>query len=330
VSARTTDLSARGPSRPVEDLFRLPHAEARALVQRTPVFLSFNPVEYHGPHLSLRNDALICAGLTADVHERLVARHPEWEPLVGAALELGVGAVPGPGSQSTSFSDLRAAVRSACTSVLELGARRVALMTFHGDPLHNLALADGVELLRRGGALAAAPMALLLRQFLVPDLDRFEGALARLDRAEDREAGRRCIRHDYHAGFGETSLALHYAPASVSPDWRDVPPCPDVRPVRAALVAARAARRLGREQLADELTFAAWGLGWYALRPFPGYTGRPALADAAVGEALGEMIVDDFTEATLAVFEGRADPPTPVLPWLRRATLGGRIPTVLG
>ena len=309
-----------------QSLFELPHPKASALASSgVPIFLAFNPVEYHGPHLSLRNDALVCAGLTADLHLRLVAGHPEWEPLVGESLELGAGPVPGPGSQATPFPELRARVLQACRSLLALGARRVVLMTFHGDPLHNLALADGVDLLRRAGVAALAPMCLLFRQFVAPQLERLEPALARLPRAEDRETARRVIGRDYHAGFCETSLTLHYAPQSVSPDLRDVPPCPPIRPRRALLAAAAAARRLGRESLAGELAFAAWGQGWYALRPFPGYTGVPALADAGVGEELACMAAGDLAEATLAVFDEGAEPPAPILPWLRQATLGGRI-----
>ena len=41
----------------VFDPLSMPHAEAReALATGAPVFLCVNPVEYHGPHLSLRQD----------------------------------------------------------------------------------------------------------------------------------------------------------------------------------------------------------------------------------------------------------------------------------
>ncbi len=308
-------------------LFDLHHAEARDLLARgVPVWLSFNPIEYHGPHLSLHNDALVDAGLTADIHARLVAVHPEWEPLAAASWDLGVGAVPGPGTQETPFPALRARVLEVCRSLVRLGARRVVLMTFHGAPLHSLALQAGVEALQAAGVSAVAPVHLLLRQFIDPEVERLEPALACVPSAEDREALRRGIRHDYHAGFGETSLALHYAPESVSPALRDVPPCPTPRPRRGFLAASRAAEALGRRQLAAELRFAAHGLGWHAVRPFPGYTGRPALARAEAGAEIARLLVDDFSEAILAVFEGRADPPEPIMPWLRAVSLGGRLP----
>ena len=49
-----------GPS-----LLDLPHREARRLAaEDRPVYLLVNPVEYHGPHLSLHNDQHVSLGLT--------------------------------------------------------------------------------------------------------------------------------------------------------------------------------------------------------------------------------------------------------------------------
>ena len=71
-------------------LFDVPHQEARRLVRSgAPVYVSVNPVEYHGPHLSLHNDRLISIGLARAVHEELGKRH-DWPFLLGADLEVGV------------------------------------------------------------------------------------------------------------------------------------------------------------------------------------------------------------------------------------------------
>lgn len=91
--------------------------------------------------------------------------------------------------------------------------------------------------------------------------------------------------------------------------------------VRPSRILARAA---GRERLADELHLAAIGLGWTSLRPFPGYTGAPALARADVGARLAPRIVQGYVECVQRVFAG-APPPRPVLAWLATVTLGGRI-----
>jgi hypothetical protein len=199
------------------------------------------------------------------------------------------------------------------------------LATFHGAPLHAHALHAGVRLLEARGARALQPLNLLLRALMEGDAARFAEVFAPVEDAEERAAVTREMPVDFHAGFGETSLALHYAPASVSPLHRALPPCPPITPDRALVIAARAARAAGREALAVELEFAARGRGWAALRPFPGYTGRPHLASAAIGARFAERIVDAYAEAARAVFAG-AEGPKPVMPWVLGVTLGGLIP----
>ena len=46
-------------------VFDLPHSRARALLATgAPVYLSVNPVEFHGPHLSLHNDLVVSRALS--------------------------------------------------------------------------------------------------------------------------------------------------------------------------------------------------------------------------------------------------------------------------
>lgn len=138
------------------------------------MFLTVNPVEYHGPHLSLHNDRLVSLGLIRDLHERLLVRHPEWPLLVAADLEVGVEPCSGPGSR-------------------------------HGR--YAIAVEPGP-----GGAAI--------------DNSRFAPAFAHVADPDERAEMLRTLRHDFHAGFFETSVALHYAPESVSPEHRGLPPCP--------------------------------------------------------------------------------------------------------
>jgi creatinine amidohydrolase len=309
-------------------LHALPNTEARArLATGAPAWLFINPVEYHGPHLSLDNDSLISRGLARDLHERLTAVHPDWPFLTAGELGMGSGAVPGPGSRKTPYPRLRDQVVDACRSLASLGARRVVLMTFHGDPMHNLALQAGVRTLAGLGVAAVAPMHALLRQMLT--LESGGGILAEalqtIPDPADRRAMTAEIARDIHAGFGETSLSLHYAPRTVSPRLRDIPPCPAWKPHPAVALLSWAARRAGVEDFAIEAAYAGMALGWLLMRPFPGYTGRPSLANAEAGAILARIIVDGFAEAALAVFDQGATPPPPVLAWLESLTAGGRI-----
>jgi creatinine amidohydrolase len=307
-------------------LFDLPHEDARrALDAGAPVYLSINPVEYHGPHLPLHNDALVSAGLIRDLHRKLRKGHPEWPLLVASDLEIGVEPTPGPGSRFTSLPIARSIVREACRALAELGARRVVLMTFHGAPLHNVAIESGVDELRSRGVAAVAPFNILMQQLLaVDDVETYAPAFEHVEDAHEREEMLRTIHLDFHGGFFETSMTLHYAPDSVG-DHRSLPPCPTIVPRVGLRAAASIARTTGASQLAKELELAAFGLGWQALRPFPGYTGKPHLARAQSGAFFAEKIVEKFAHAVDDVFEGRARSPAPIMAWAARLTFEGRI-----
>lgn len=289
------------------------------------MYLPVNPVEYHGPHLSLHNDHLVSLGFAADLHARLAPEGGGLPLLVAASIEAGVEPCPGPGSRAVSFRTLKRLVEDACISLAELGARRVVLMTFHGAPLHSIALDAGVRALEARGARAIQPLNLLMNELVALDASPFAAAFAHVEEREEREGMMRDLGLDFHAGFMETSVALHYAPESVSGMYRTLPPCPPIVADRALAAAARAARAAGRERFATELGFAAAGRGWAALRPFPGYTGRPHRATAAAGAVFAEKIVERYAEVTSAVFAG-APTPRPIMGWMVGATLGGTIP----
>jgi creatinine amidohydrolase len=309
------------------ELFDLPHREAvRAVATGAPVYLTVNPVEYHGPHLSLHNDLLVSRGLARDLHARLAARHPDWPLLWASDLEVGVEPCPGPGSRASRYASCRELVLGACQALAELGAKRVVLMTFHGAPLHSLALEAGVDLLRARGVPALSPLNVLLRQLLqLDDPAPYAPAMAHVADAAERQALLDGLRLDFHAGFFETSMALHYAPSSVAPSHRELPPCPEIRPEPGLARAARAAAALGRNALARELTFAALGVGWNQLRPFPGYTSRPSHARAEAGAFFASAILDLFAPVAESVLCEGAQPPAPIMAWLGRASLGGRL-----
>jgi creatinine amidohydrolase len=295
-----------------------------------PAYLFVNPIEYHGPHLSLRNDFEISRGLANDLHAGLVRAHPAWGdfPMIAARdLDVGVEPAPGPGSIAWSYRDVRAKVDAACDELAELGARRVLLMTFHGSPLHAHALASGARRLRARGVHAMNPLNLVMREMMNADAAPLAEAFAHVQDPAERAEMARGLGTDFHAGFGETSLALHYAPSTVDALYTRLPPCPpfaSTAPGRVARLLARAARLAGARETALELGLVADAMGWYALRPFPGYTGRPHLATAHAGGVFARVMGDAYLSAAKDVLFGRAAPPPPVMTWMPAATLGGR------
>jgi len=305
-------------------LFDLPHDEARrVLAGGAPVHVFINPVEYHGPHLPLHNDHLCSLGLARALHHRLGDRG--WPFVVASDLEIGVEPCLGVGSRHTPFPIARDVIREACRALVELGAQRVILHTFHGSPLHNLAIEAGVEFLREANVRALAPFNAVVRQLLEVDGHAYPEAFAHIEDASERADMMRELHLDFHAGFFETSMALHLTPSSVSPRHRDLAPCPRISPHVLATNASRVARLVGQDVLAKELGFAAFGLGWQALEPFPGYTGRPHRATAAAGAVFAKRIVDEYESLVESVLLGDARSPAPIMAWAAMLTANGRL-----
>src|SRR5260370_37005528 len=280
----------------------MPHAQARALLAAgAPVFLPVKPGESQGPHLSLDNDGLVSRGLARDIHAVLAQSEGDWPCLVTSDLEVGVDPCPGPGTRATPFRQVRSLVLEACRRLVELGAQRVVLVTFHGGPLHNLALDAGVRWLTAHGVRALAPLNLLLRAMLDIRAENYADVYATIPDGAERAAAMAEAPTDFHAGLFETSLSLHYAPDSVDPNYTRLPPCPPIVADRALLAASRAAQRLGPSPLAPELQFSPTGKGWDALPPFPAYTSRPHLASREAGATIARHMGREFAATAARV-----------------------------
>lgn len=308
-------------------LLSLPHREARALATSGAVVtLCVNPVEYHGPHLSLHNDRVVSLGIARRLGERLEKAGIGGPLVLGGDLELGVDPVSGPGSQRVSYPVVRRVVLEACRALAELGATRVVLMTFHGSPMHDHAVDAGVRWLEARGVRVIAPLVLLLDAMVLGEVGGFDAAFAEVPDPVERELMKRTLAADMHAGFFETSVALAVAPEHVASDHTSVPPCPPTHPPRALTTLSRLFAAAGRRKLAGELRVMAEGIAWMNLRPFPGYTSRPHLASATAGAVFVDGMLDRVEELARRVFVNGERSPRPPFKWMRALTLGGRIP----
>ncbi len=297
-------------------------AEARKLLATgAPVFLPVNPVEYHGPHLSLHNDRLISTGLARDVHARIGGKHPF---VLASDLEVGVDPTPGPGTRFVPFAVVRDVVLEACRGLHALGARTVIAMTWHGAPLHSTAIEPGLAWLRARGVVALNPFAAAMREQCKLEGARFARAFDHIEDRALRDEMIAGLRYDFHAGFFETSMTMHYAPHTVGAIHGDLPPCPPLVADRRTMRLARTAEALGQVDLAAELAMVAHGLAWHALNPFPGYTGRPHLARAESGAIFAKEVADGYATIIEDVAAGRAKPPAPPMKWVATLTANGR------
>ena len=307
-------------------LFEKAYDETRALcASGAPIYIGVNPVEFHGPHLSLHNDTLISMGLARALHSRLVERSPAWPFLLAADLEVGVEPTSGLGSRHTRYEIVRELVVEASAALANLGAQRVVFMTFHGAPLHAMAIQAGVDYLQQRGVRALSPLNVVLKLMLELNPTDYAPAVAHIVDPAERQALLDSLQFDFHAGFFETSLALHFAPLSVSPELASVSDCPTVEFDAKMLAASRVAALVGRTQLAAELRYAAFGIGWNALRPFPGYTSRPRHATAMAGAFFANRILEEYVKVVDQVLYHGASAPEPIMQWIPALTLNGRV-----
>jgi len=300
-----------------------------ALARGVPVFLLVNPIEYHGPHLSLRNDHLVSLGIAKDLHAYLRAhtedRHDDAFPFVVTRdLDVGVEPTAGPGSVHVPFATVRREVLSACRELRRLGAQKVVFVTFHGSPLHALAIEAGVEWLTRHGVVAFSPMNLLLQELVVADGARYAEAYAGVPPLE-RDRMIADVASDFHAGFFETSMALHYARGSVRAFYNEVPDCPAFPEPKLLTRALALLSRAGLGARAKEISLVFRAATWMALRPFPGYTGMPRYASPEAGAVFAKHLLALFGPAAEDVLSGGESSPPPPLTWVRYVTLNGRI-----
>lgn len=306
-------------------LLDLPHARARALATSgAPIYLTVNPVEFHGAHLSLHNDRLLARGMCRRIHAGLALERPTWPLVFADDLELGHEAARGLGSRYVDAPTERRLVLEAARSLAELGATRVVLMTFHGGPIHNAILDDAVRLLDRMGVAAVAPLGLALEALVhLEDPEEYRDALDLVPDPAVRARLAARLYEDFHAGFFETSMALALAPGSVG-DHRAQPPCPTVSPDPKLMALSRTLVAAGRRDLAREVSLGAISAAWGMLEPFPGYTSEPAHANAAAGEAFVAHALRMMMPTIRGVFfEGRKAPPPPMA-WMDLLSLGGR------
>ena len=291
----------------------LPEKQVMPVLRDNILFLFINPTEYHGPHLPLANDYLISRGIADRLARVLIDEGLTERYVAGPLINLGLDPTPGAGTINTSPQRFAALLATWADKLPLIGTKRVILMTFHGAPRHNHALQRLVDKLAARGVKALNPLNLLLAHMVRYQPGDFADALQPVKDASLRAELDRSLGRDYHAGFFETSLTLALAPESVDPGHRELPDCPPLTIPAWQKAAIHGMRSLGQGDAAAELLFAAEALAWLNLKPFPGYTGMPRLANEKSGEIFVSRILGEYLQATRAVFVNGEAPPAPVL-----------------
>ncbi|MBL7716877.1 MAG: creatininase family protein [Bdellovibrionales bacterium] len=306
------------------DVTGLPFSQLKELFKSDcPLFLYVNPVEYHGPHLSLGNDHHLSVGVAKAFFDRVLGpQNPEWRFLESAPIPMGVDPAVGPGSQFTGFEDLVQAVTEAGRRWAKLGCRRMIVSTFHGAPAHNEAIDRAIINWEKAGVLGINLMAIVLDRAIEETDEEKEKLLEKVSDPKKRDLARDRMDGDFHAGFFETSLAMYFAPETVSKDVAEIPACPKIELTSSQQKVLRGLERMGLNRKAKEMKLAFLGLNWMKVKPFPGYSGYPGAANAEVGKEIFERLLPYYEAEESRVFREGKPRTKPVLGWTTRLTHG--------
>jgi len=309
------------------EIFTTPVDQHLALIKKNPempIYVYLNPVEYHGPHLSLHNDFILARSFAALLHTQRFSHIPF---IQAPAIHFGHGPASGAGSVSTSYPDLQNILIAMVKGIWQLGYRNFIFMTFHGDPLHNLAIWKAVKFVISKGGQAMAPFNLVLHEFMDYQADNFKEILPLLSVPDsEKQKILENLYLDFHAGAFETSLVLSLSPDNVDENYKNLPAAGNFTPNFIFSALSKLAGSIGQKKLKNELNFAANGLGWSLGPEYRGYTGFPALASKELGDYfVYKKILPMYLQEVENVFERKQAPTGPIMSWVAPLSLGGRI-----
>ncbi len=211
------------PMSPVLEFEKLTYPEIDGLPrEKTIVFLSLSPIEEHGPHLPVGVDFFNAAFFARRSAENLVAARPELNVLLYPTLPIGANTFRFVGSVWIKIGTLKRMLLEIARSLARFKFDKIALFSAHGGPFHLLTLEEAVFLARKKfGVKMILPGSAATVKFLRGEyLGEIEEALGRKLDEEEKKA----FRHDFHAGWWETSMMLLNHPQLVKPVYKTLAP----------------------------------------------------------------------------------------------------------
>ncbi len=276
-----------------------------------------NPIEYHGPHLTLKNDYYISMGLFDGFRQKITEKGSSFTFQI---YEIHQGSSPAPGKESihTPLAEMRKIILKTCEKVKSEETDFVLWMTFHGAPSHAAAIESGVRYFQNKKIPTYNPFNLVMQRFrdYQPEWVR-----PFVNFIPDKTYGEKWINElpkDFHAGLVETSIMMALDPSKVLPIYRSLPDCPGRTISFLWKVLIGVTKVLGFKDFSNELLLGADGYYWNKMKPHLGYTGAPRLASAEFGQQLVAIFLEDYERNFWPVLAGHTQSPKPVFQWAAR------------
>lgn len=189
---------------------------------KTCVITAISPIEAHGPHLPCGQDWLEAIALMETTIERVAEIRKDWTFLVLPPVPLGDDCLPHLGSLNMPASIVEEVAYRMMLPFARHGFRRLAFSSFHGGPRHMTALESAAHRLSSEHEnTAAISLFSSVVASVAEGVNIFYDAIAD---HPDRNIDFDQVNVDWHAGFVETSIALHLWPELVDDGWQDLPP----------------------------------------------------------------------------------------------------------
>ena len=274
-----------------------------------------NPIEFHGTHLTLKNDYEISRGLTERFIRRLQEKNPKIE--VSSVFDVPKGCDPakGPGTEFTTLRELKSAVLQKCEEIEQTKPDFVLFMTFHGSPKHARGIQAGVKYFKRLGIPAYNPFNLVMKKVRDYDPSMVDGITKTMPDQEFAKKWQVRLQEDFHGGLFETSIMLALDPTKVDPKYKTQPDCPDRNFPFFFKAIIALTNAVGLKTFSRELHLVADTLTWVNQTPYYGYTSAPRFASAEIGEYFVSIFMEDYEKEFYEILRGKAISPKPVLQW---------------
>jgi creatinine amidohydrolase len=257
--------------------------------EHTLVMCAMSPIEVHGPHLPLGQDWFEARALADHAVRALAAERPDWNFLFTPPIPISIECVPHLGSISYPVQVVRDVAYHTLRPFAKHGFARLAYSSFHGSPRHICALEDAADALSKEYKTAAislfsAAVSRLLKGNIF--FEAVEDAGLKITQSQ--------LSKDTHAGFVETSLALHLWPELVEPGWEHLPPSTatpeDGEQKSSFLMGKKQSTPL--DKLRDTIERIQGIVDSATHFQSSTYSGYPAIADAEMGRRMFERLVE--------------------------------------
>lgn len=207
----------------IHNIEKLSYPQIEALDRKeTVMIISVSPLEEHGPHLPIGVDAMDARFFAEYTAKMLVKEFPDYDVLLFPVIPLGTQVYKHIGSFFIKQHTLHDIVYQTGKSFALYGFENIFVVSGHGTPKQIVAIETACK---RVSKHTRTRMICLSGGLTVKFLngEMVEAIANKLNRSYT-EQEKHLLKHDYHAGWWETSMMLLTHPELVDDSYKEMIP----------------------------------------------------------------------------------------------------------